>query len=186
MDPRGEQKWSKACHKGAKGTQKWAKTKGSRMDPKERSWGSRRSLLAALGRWNVVPGAAWDGLGRKASFYMKKTIFSACFLVRFRCRFPLKFNDKIDTKIDAERVMKIMKKHATMILKSMRNWIVLEMQFRERFSFLKKYDVRKPYDSCSKNTCWRGFAENKRNQINRKSEKTPLSKTSQKCVGTVM
>ena len=70
-------------------------------------------------------------------------------MVRFGSRFPLKFNEQIDTRIDAEQVMKNMKKHVKMVSKSIRNLIVSEVAFRGNLSFLKKVDVREPYDSCS-------------------------------------
>ena len=70
-------------------------------------------------------------------------------MVRFGSRFPFKFNEQIDTRIDAEQVMKIMKKHVKMVLKSTRILIVSEVTFRGNLSFLKKVDVRKPHDSCS-------------------------------------
>ena len=71
-------------------------------------------------------------------------------MVPFGSRFPLKFNEQIDTRIDAEQVMKNMKKHVKMVSKSIRNLIVSEVAFREKMSFLKKVDVRKPHDSCSR------------------------------------
>ena len=71
-------------------------------------------------------------------------------MVRFGSSFPLKFNEQIDTRIDAEQVMKNMKKHVKMVSKSIRNLIVSEVAFHEKMSFLKKVDVRKPYDSCSR------------------------------------
>ena len=81
---------------------------------------------------------------------MKKPNFLECFLVCFGSRFPLKFNEQIDTRIDAEQVMKNMKKHVKMVSKSIRILIVSEVAFREKMSFLKKVDVRKPHDSCSR------------------------------------
>ena len=70
-------------------------------------------------------------------------------MVRFGSDLPFKFNEQIDTRIDAEQVMKIMKNYVKMVLKSTRILIVSEVVFRGNFSFLKKVDVRKPYDSCS-------------------------------------
>ena len=80
---------------------------------------------------------------------MKKSNFLECFLVRFGSDFPFKFNEQIDTRIDAEQVMKIIKKYVKMVLKSTRNLIVSEVAFRGNLSFLKKVNVRRPYDSCS-------------------------------------
>ena len=70
-------------------------------------------------------------------------------MVRFGSCFPFKFNEQIDTRIDAEQVMKIMKKYVNIVLKSTRILIVSEVASRGNLSFLKKVDVRKPYDSCS-------------------------------------
>ena len=43
-----------------------------------------------------------------------------------------------------------MKKLLEDVVQRMPESIVFEMQFRETMSFLKKVDVRKPYDSCSR------------------------------------
>ena len=50
-----------------------------------------------------------------------------------------------------------MKKLIEDVVKRMSESIVFEMQFREKMSFLKKVDVLKPYDSCSRMRVGDGF-----------------------------